>query len=75
MINRHAKLSIRRQADLLNISRGSVYYLPKPVSDRDLDVMRRLDELHLKHPFMGARMLRDQLNEQGITAGRSLSKP
>jgi len=30
MIDRHAKLSISRQADLLNISRGSVYYLPKP---------------------------------------------
>jgi len=70
MIDRQAKLSISRQADLLNISRGSVYYMPRPVSDRDLDVMRRLDELHLKHPFMGARMLRDQLHEQDITVGR-----
>ena len=32
--------------------------------------MRRLDELHLEHPFMGARMLRDQLARQGIHAGR-----
>jgi len=60
MIDRYAKLSISRQADLLNICRGSIYYLPKPVSERDLDLMRRLDELHLKHPFMGARMLRDR---------------
>jgi len=55
MIDRHSKLSISPQADLLNISRGSVYYLPKPVSECDLDVMRRLDELHLKHPFMGGQ--------------------
>jgi putative transposase len=70
MIERHAKLSISSQAELLNISRGSVYYLPKPVSEGDLDLMRRLDELHLQHPFMGARMLRDQLQEQGIAVGR-----
>ncbi len=70
MIDRDSKLSISRQADLLNMSRGSVYYLPKSVSERDLELMRRLDELHLKHPFMGARMLRDQLHDQGIAVGR-----
>ncbi|OAI19072.1 integrase [Methylomonas koyamae] len=70
MIDRQAKLPIGRQAKLLGISRGSVYYLPKPVSERDLDIMRRLDELHLKHPFMGARQLRDQLNLQVLQIGR-----
>jgi putative transposase len=74
MIDRDSKLPISRQADLLKISRGSVYYLPKPVSARDLDIMRRLDELHLKHPFMGARMLRDQLHDQGIAVGRKQVK-
>jgi putative transposase len=63
-------LSITRQASLLNISRGSVYYLPQPVSAADLALMRRIDELHLEHPFMGARMLRDQLNRQDIVVGR-----
>jgi putative transposase len=58
MIDRDSKLSISRQAELLNISRGGVYYLPKPVPARDLDVMWRLDELHLKHPFMGANAAR-----------------
>ena len=57
MINRDYKLTITRQAELLNISRGTVYYLPQPVSPADLALMRRLDELHLEHPFMGARML------------------
>jgi putative transposase len=70
MIDRDHKLSITRQAELLNISRGTVYYLPQPVSPADLTLMRKLDELHLEHPFMGARMLRDQLARQGILAGR-----
>ena len=70
MIDRDHKLSITRQAELLNISRGTVYYLPQPVSPADLALMRKIDELHLQHPFMGARMLRDQLARQGIRAGR-----
>src|SRR5438309_6977526 len=70
MIDRDHDLPITRQAELLAISRGSVYYLPRPVSDADLTMMRRLDELHLEHPFMGARMLRDQLAKQGIHVGR-----
>ena len=70
MIDRDHKLSITRQASLLHISRGAVYYLPQPVSPADLALMRRIDELHLEHPFMGARMLRDQLARQGIRVGR-----
>jgi putative transposase len=70
MIDQDHPLSITRQARLLNISRGTVYYLPRPVSLANLALMRRLDELHLEHPFMGARMLRDQLARQGIRAGR-----
>ena len=46
------------QAKALNISRGSVYYLPRPVPEADLAIMRRLDRLHLEFPFAGSRMLR-----------------
>jgi putative transposase len=63
-------LSITKQAKALNISRGSVYYLPRPVSAADLAVMRRMDELHLELPFAGSRMLRDLLNAEGIVIGR-----
>jgi putative transposase len=70
MIDRSHKLTVTRQAELLSISRGSVYYLPRPTSAADLALMRRIDELHLEHPFMGARMLRDQLLRQGIPVGR-----
>ena len=50
---------------MLGISRGSVYYLPRPVPAADLAVMRRMDELHLELPFAGSRMLRDLLNKEG----------
>ncbi len=70
MIDRDHRLSITRQAELLDISRGTVYYLPRPVSAADLALMRKIDALHLEHPFMGARILRDQLRRQGIDAGR-----
>jgi len=61
---------VKRQAQLVGISRGSLYYQPRPVSAVDLELMRRMDELHLEHPFMGARMLRDQLVRSGFTIGR-----
>jgi putative transposase len=70
MIDREHRLSITRQAEALGISRGSVYYLARPVSDEDLKLMRRIDELHLELPFAGARMLRDLLRAEGIKVGR-----
>ena len=70
MIDRQHDLSITRQAKALNISRGSVYYLARPVSAADLAVMRRMDELHLELPFAGSRMLRDLLNAEGVVIGR-----
>ena len=58
---------------MLEISRGSVYYLPRPVSAADLALMRRIDELHLDYPFAGSRMLRDLLAPRGSRSavGRS----
>jgi len=70
MIDRHHDLPIAHQARVLNISRGSVYYNPRPVSPEDLALMRRIDELHLEYPFAGARMLRDMLGRAGFPAGR-----
>jgi putative transposase len=70
MIDRDHGLSIAKQAKVLGISRGSVYYVPRPVSPADLAVMRRMDELHLDFPFAGSRMLRDLLRQEGIEIGR-----
>ncbi|MBC6718385.1 IS3 family transposase [Aurantimonas sp. DM33-3] len=70
MIDRSHDLPIARQARELRISRGSVYYLPRPVPPADLALMRRIDELHLEYPFAGSRMLRDLLAGEGIVVGR-----
>ena len=70
MIDRDHGLSLTRQAKALGVSRGSVYDLPRPVSDADLKLMRRIDELHLEYPFAGSRMLRGLLRQEGHDVGR-----
>jgi putative transposase len=70
MIDRESEVSIKRQAELLDISRGTVYYQPVPISEAELALMRRIDELHLDYPFMGARMLKRTLAQEGTLVGR-----
>ncbi len=70
MIDRTHPLPIARQARALGVSRGSVYYVPRPVSDADLALMRRLDALHLDFPYAGARLLRRLLRREGVPVGR-----
>jgi putative transposase len=70
MIDRAHDLPISKQAEVLNISRGSVYYLPRPVPATDLALMRRIDELHLEFPFAGSRMLQGLLAAEGSKVGR-----
>jgi putative transposase len=70
MIDRNHDLPVTRQAAVLNLSRSTVYYQPRPLSAATLAIMRRIDELHLEFPFAGSRMLRDFLNAEGIEIGR-----
>lgn len=70
MIDQGAKLSITRQCELLELNRTGVYYTPRPVREEDLRIMRRIDELHLDHPFYGARRLAKQLEREGLDVGR-----
>ena len=70
MIDRGHDLPLVRQAELLNLSRSTLYYQPAPVSAADLVIMRRIDELHLDYPFAGSRMLRDLLRGEGVAVGR-----
>jgi putative transposase len=70
MIDRGHELPLTRQAALLKLSRGSLYYTARPVTPADLAVMRRIDELHLDDPFAGSRMLRDLLRGEGVVIGR-----
>jgi putative transposase len=70
MIDRSHDLPLTRQAELLRLSRGSLYYHSRAVPAADLAIMRRIDELHLDYPFGGSRMLRDLLRGDGIVVGR-----
>jgi putative transposase len=70
MIDPEHDFPIQKQAEALQISRSSVYYQARPVSESDLWLMRQIDELHLNYPFAGSRMLRDMLSQQGLEVGR-----
>ena len=70
MMDRTHPLPLQRQCHLLKVARSTAYYQPTPVSEATLALMRRLDELHLRYPFAGARMLRDLLRHEGHTIGR-----
>jgi putative transposase len=70
MIDATHPLPMTRQGELLAISRSNLYYLPRPTSDADLALMRRIDELHLDYPFAGSRMLRDMLRLKDVKVGR-----
>jgi putative transposase len=70
MIDREHGLPVTKQAKVLNISRGSVYYSPRPVSEHELKLMRRIDELHMSYPFAGSRMMQGLLKQEGFEIGR-----
>jgi putative transposase len=70
MIDRTHALPVTRQAEVLHLSRSTVYYVARPMSPAVLAIMRRMDELHLDFPFAGSRMLRDLLYLEGIEIGR-----
>jgi len=70
MIDKEHPLSLTRQSQILELSRSSLYYEAVPVSDRELKLMRLIDEIHLKYPFMGSRSIRDQLQDKEHQVGR-----
>ncbi len=72
MIDRGHELPLGRQAELLGLSRSTLYYEPRPVPPDELAIMRRIDALHLDYPFAGSRMLRDLLRGEGVVIGREL---
>jgi putative transposase len=70
MIDRTHELPVSRQCQILSLARSTAYYRPQETSEADLTLMRRMDELHLEHPFAGSRMLRDMLKREGHQIGR-----
>ena len=70
MIDRDHMLSLTRQSQILELSRSSLYYRAVPFNVRDLQIMKLMDEIHLKHPYWGSRSIRDELQDQGYKIGR-----
>jgi len=63
-------VSMRRQCELLGVNRSSLYYQPVDQSAEELALMRRMDELHLEHPFFGSRMMSQILRNEGELINR-----
>ena len=70
MIHVNDIMSVRRQCELLDVNRSSLYYVPVEPDQDDLKLMRRMDELHLKHPFFGSRMLTQTIKREGTVVNR-----
>lgn len=70
MVNSDTPVSIRRQCELLRVSRSGLYYEPEPDSAEELALMRRIDELHLEYPFYGSRKLSVELRSEGLEVNR-----
>ena len=70
MVDRGCGLPLSRQCELLGVSRSSQYYEPLGESAQNLALMRRMDELHLEHPFYGSRQMARHLRREGVVAGR-----
>ncbi len=70
MIDRELDLPVTRQCQLLDLNRSTAYYQRKPVSEADLMLMRRIDEMHLERPFYGSRRIRDWLQDEGHDINR-----
>jgi putative transposase len=70
MVDKEAPLSVVKQCELLKISRSSVYYQSVPVSEEDLVIMRLIDEVHLRRPFLGSRRMVDELAGHDVKVNR-----
>jgi len=70
MIDRQDPLPVSGQCRLLGLTRSGCYYTPKPVSERDLNLMRKIDEHHILHPSHGSRRIQDGLLDLGFEVGR-----
>ena len=67
MITREHPLPLISQCRILNLSRSGIYYSPVLMSDKDRELMRLIDEIHLNHPYLGTRASRASFGTRAIT--------
>jgi putative transposase len=70
MVEHDPSLSMRRQCELLGVSRSSLYYEAVPTDPDELALMRRIDELHMQYPFYGSRKIAQELSRVGDPVNR-----
>ena len=70
MIDKEDSLPVTRQCEILELSRSGIYYNPSPISAKDVELMRQIDEIHLMYPFYGSRNIRNELWGKGYDIGR-----
>lgn len=70
LVSPDSQVSVRHQCELLALNRSSYYYQCAPETEANLSLMRRLDELHLKHPVYGSRKLTGLLRQEGLAVNR-----
>ena len=66
----HPQLSVRRQCAMLGLARSGVYRLPRPANDEEVDLMRRIDALFTRWPFLGSRRMVALLAAEGVQVNR-----
>ena len=64
-------LPVKRQCEILELSRSGIYYTPVPISSKEMELMRQIDEIHLVYPFYGSRKIRNELWAKGYDIGRN----
>lgn len=70
MIDKQEVLPVTRQCNLLDIGRSGIYYTPAPLSAKEIELMRKIDGIHMEYPFYGSRKIRNELWAKGYDVGR-----
>ena len=73
VVPNHPQLSMRRQCQLLGVSRSTFYYQPATESEDNLHLIRQIDEQYMQTPFYGSRRMTEHLKRLGYHVNRNAS--
>jgi putative transposase len=66
----HQELSVRRQCEILDFNRSSLYYKPTGLSEEDRNILEEMDRIYLDFPYYGSRRMSRALKRRGYDVGR-----
>ncbi len=64
------ELPLATQAELLSLSRASLYYRPGGPSAKEIAIQHRIDEIYTAHPIYGSRRMAAVLGKEGWSISR-----